>query len=115
MFFPAVRTPTALVLEALAVCERCPVIDRCKQVGAREHTGIWGGEVRDAAVMIRHWRGRMGISQREAARRLGVDQSTIVHWEHSKCSPPASVLVALTSSPQRGKQTPALTRAGAVS
>ena len=28
---------------ALALCERCPVVEPCRQAGAREHHGVWGG------------------------------------------------------------------------
>lgn len=28
---------------ALALCEHCPVVEPCRQAGAREHHGVWGG------------------------------------------------------------------------
>jgi hypothetical protein len=30
-------------------CSRCPVIAECNAVGARDPSGIWGGELRGAA------------------------------------------------------------------
>lgn len=40
-------------------------------------------------------RANAGLSQSEAARRLGIDQSTISGWEIGKSTPRASMLVKL--------------------
>lgn len=38
---------------------------------------------------------RTGMSQREVARRLGIDQSSVAYWETGKTIPRASMLVKL--------------------
>jgi len=40
-------------------------------------------------------RERAGLNQREAARRLGVNQSTVCFWETGRNFPRASMLVKL--------------------
>ena len=40
-------------------------------------------------------RANAGLSQSEAARRLGIDQSTISGWEIGKSTPRTSMLVKL--------------------
>lgn len=34
--------------EAVALCEQCPLKDLCREAGANETTGIWGGRIANA-------------------------------------------------------------------
>lgn len=44
LFFPDPTHPDpASVAEAKAVCGRCPVVEQCRDAGASEAHGIWGG------------------------------------------------------------------------
>ena len=47
------------------------------------------------AVALAAARNNAGLTQTEAARRLGVDQSAVSFWESGKKSPRASMLVKL--------------------
>jgi len=43
MYPDADRGRPADYTAALAICERCPVVDECRAAGAHEPEGVWGG------------------------------------------------------------------------
>jgi len=63
LFFPEVGN---IPEEARSVCERCPVIDACREWGIRhEHFGVWGGLSEKERRRIRRERG-VGCTRPEA-------------------------------------------------
>jgi biotin operon repressor len=96
LMFPApTRGTMPNYTKALAMCRRCPVIDKCKTAGRDEEHGVWGGIVmqrthrEDPFIRLladdRWWTGSevalaLGMSERNALRRLArlVEQGRLV-------------------------------------
>jgi DNA-binding transcriptional regulator YiaG len=49
----------------------------------------------DISVRLKEWRERLGLTQRQAAERLGVSERTFQQWEQGRQSPRGLALKTL--------------------
>lgn len=83
---------------AKAVCAACPVRSAClaHAVATGEHHGIWGGlnpVERQLGVPVPD-----GVTQRQLAARLGVNQRTVQGWLSGRAQIPAAHTDALRAA-----------------